>query len=373
MMTSGNTSIPAPSGEHRTVIVGMSGGVDSSVSAALLQDSGYDVTGLFMKNWEEDDGTEYCTAQQDLEDAQAVCQHLGIELQEANFAAEYWDNVFEHFLFEYRAGRTPNPDVLCNREIKFNVFSEYARLLGADYVATGHYARLDHSGDQTRLLKGLDRQKDQSYFLQSVSAEQLEKYLFPVGGMEKHEVRSQAQSRGLPVFDKKDSTGICFIGERRFRDFLQDYLPRSPGDIVDTSGRQMGRHDGLVFYTIGQRQGLGIGGIANASDDPWYVVEKRLNTNSLIVAQGNNHPALFSSALDCADIHWVSGAAPATPCRLQSKVRYRQPDQPCELTRSDAGYSVAFDQAQRAVTPGQWVCFYDDDICLGGGIIEARR
>jgi len=365
-------STPPPIAQA-AVIVGMSGGVDSSLSAALLREAGYDVSGLFMKNWDEDDGTEYCTAQQDLEDAQAVCKHLGIRLHEANFAAEYWDNVFAHFLREYQAGRTPNPDVLCNREIKFNVFAEYAGLLGAEFIATGHYARLDHREDQTRLLKGVDRQKDQSYFLQSVSAEQLKNCLFPIGGMEKHAVRSEAQARGLPVFDKKDSTGICFIGERRFRDFLENYLPKTPGAIVDTSGREIGRHEGLVFYTIGQRQGLGIGGIANSSEAPWYVVDKQLTTDTLVVAQGNDHPALFSRQLDCADVHWVSGETPQLPDHLHAKIRYRQADQRCELAKTESGYTVTFEQPQRAVTEGQWVCFYDNDVCLGGGVIEARR
>lgn len=352
-----------------TVIVGMSGGVDSSVAAKLLLDQGYAVQGLFMKNWEEDDGTEYCTAIDDLADAQSVCDLLGIPLHTANFSSEYWDNVFDHFLKEYRAGRTPNPDILCNREIKFNVFREYAEILGADRIATGHYVRLEES-PEPRLLKGVDQGKDQTYFLQSVSAQQLKGCLFPVGHLEKPEVRRVAEAAGLPTHAKKDSTGICFIGERRFQDFLSQYIPAKPGKIVSTEGDIVGEHSGVMFYTLGQRQGLGIGGVKDSPDAPWYVVAKDVERNELTVAQGNQHPALYSDILFCDEIAWVDGHGPTIPTRLSAKTRYRQPDQDCLVEAIESGYQVTFDEQQRAVTPGQWACFYDGDVCLGGGIIE---
>jgi len=352
------------------VIVGMSGGVDSSVSALLLKEQGYRVEGLFMKNWDEDDGTEYCTAKADYADAQAVADRLGITLHGANFAAEYWDNVFEHFLAEYQAGRTPNPDILCNREIKFKAFLDYALQLGADYIATGHYTRRgEHNGKGT-LLKGKDPNKDQSYFLHAVGHHELEKTLFPIGEIDKPQVRQMAQSEGLVTHDKKDSTGICFIGERRFKDFLQQYLPAQPGDIYSLDDELLGQHQGLMYHTIGQRQGLGIGGLANHSDEPWYVVGKDLEQNILRVAQGNDHPALFSAQLRTAELYWVSGEAPATPLRCTAKVRYRQADQDCQVSRVADGFAVDFDQPQRAVTPGQSVVFYDGERCLGGGVIE---
>ncbi len=352
------------------VIVGMSGGVDSSVSALLLKEQGYRVEGLFMKNWDEDDGTEYCTAKEDYADAQAVADRLGIALHGANFAAEYWDNVFEHFLAEYKAGRTPNPDILCNREIKFKAFLDYALQLGADYIATGHYTRRGEVGGKATLLKGLDPNKDQSYFLHAVGHSELEKSLFPIGDIEKPEVRQLAHSQGLVTHDKKDSTGICFIGERRFKDFLQQYLPAQPGEIYSLEGEHLGQHHGLMYHTIGQRQGLGIGGLANHGDQPWYVVGKDLESNVLHVAQGNDNPALFSSQLSTGEVYWVSGEPPATPLRCSAKVRYRQSDQACELAPEGAGYRVVFEQPQRAVTPGQSVVFYDGDRCLGGGVIE---
>src|SRR5210317_2187450 len=354
----------------KKVIVGMSGGVDSSVSALLLQQQGYRVEGLFMKNWEEDDGTQYCTAKEDFADAQAVADKLGIELHGANFAAEYWDNVFEHFLQEYRAGRTPNPDILCNREIKFKAFLEYALMLGADYIATGHYTRCGQDQGKGTLLKGLDHNKDQSYFLHAVGHAELEKTLFPVGEIEKPRVRELAAQHGLATAKKKDSTGICFIGERRFKDFLQQYLPAQPGEIRSLEGELLGRHQGLMYHTIGQRQGLGIGGLANHRDAPWYVVDKDLQNNVLLVAQGNDHPALFKSTLFASDVMWTSGNEPQLPLTCTAKVRYRQTDQTCTVERNETGYSVRFQQPQRAVTPGQSVVFYQGDQCLGGGIIE---
>ncbi|MBL4835380.1 MAG: tRNA 2-thiouridine(34) synthase MnmA [Pseudomonas sp.] len=363
------TSIAKPSDQTR-VIVGMSGGVDSSVSAALLLEQGYQVEGLFMKNWDEDDGTEYCTAREDLADAQAVSDRLGIKLHTANFAAEYWDNVFEHFLEEYKAGRTPNPDILCNREIKFKAFLDYALTLGADLIATGHYVRRAEREGQTVLLRGLDGNKDQSYFLHAVGSEQIARTLFPVGELEKPEVRRIAEKHDLATARKKDSTGICFIGERRFSDFLKQYLPAQPGDIETTEGKVIGRHHGLMYHTIGQRQGLGIGGLQGASDDPWYVLEKNLERNVLVVGQGNDHPWLFSSALGCSTLYWVNDLEVSAPQRLTAKVRYRQPDQDCTLERTANGYLIRFDIPQRAVTPGQSVVLYDGDICLGGGVIE---
>jgi len=353
------------------VIVGMSGGVDSSVAALLLKEQGFRVEGLFMKNWEEDDGTEYCTAKEDFADAQSVADSLGIPLHGANFAAEYWDNVFEHFLAEYRAGRTPNPDILCNREIKFKAFLEYALMLGADYIATGHYARRGEQSGNATLLKGLDSNKDQSYFLHAVDHSQLEKTLFPIGETEKSDVRELALAHGLSTAKKKDSTGICFIGERRFRDFLQQYLPAQPGEIHSLDGDVLGEHQGLMYHTIGQRQGLGIGGMAGRSEAPWYVVDKDLDRNVLLVAQGNDHPALFRSTLYVGNLYWVSGEAPPMPLRCAAKVRYRQPDQPCRVQALPAdGYRVDFDTPQRAITPGQAVVFYEGDRCLGGGVIE---
>jgi tRNA-specific 2-thiouridylase len=353
------------------VIVGMSGGVDSSVAALLLMQQGYQVEGLFMKNWEEDDGTEYCTAREDLADAQAVADTLGIKLHSANFAAEYWDNVFEHFLAEYRAGRTPNPDILCNREIKFKAFLEYALILGADMIATGHYSRRGENEGKASLLKGLDHNKDQSYFLHAVGHRELERSLFPLGAIEKPEVRRIAASHGLQTHSKKDSTGICFIGERRFKDFLQQYIPAQPGVIRDLAGNELGQHQGLMYHTIGQRQGLGIGGLADHGDEPWYVVEKNLADNELLVAQGNSHPALFKSSLQVGNIFWIAGEAPALPLACKAKTRYRQADQDCTLAPRQQGYEVHFPQPQRAITPGQSVVFYLGQRCLGGGVIEA--
>ncbi|OUR70178.1 tRNA 2-thiouridine(34) synthase MnmA [Marinomonas sp. 42_23_T18] len=353
------------------VIVGMSGGVDSSVSALLLIQQGYQVEGLFMKNWDEDDGTEYCTAKDDLADAQSVCDKLGIKLHTANFAAEYWDNVFEHFLEEYKAGRTPNPDILCNKEIKFKAFLEYANALGADFIATGHYVRRTHDDNQAKLLKGLDNNKDQSYFLYAVGKDEIAKSLFPVGELEKPEVRRLAQEHDLITHNKKDSTGICFIGERRFKDFLEQYLPAQPGKINTLEGDTIGRHSGLMYHTIGQRQGLGIGGLANYSDEPWYVVEKDLDNNVLLVTQSSDDKPLYKTHLNANNMDWVARVSPKLPLKCKAKCRYRQPDQDCIISANDDGsIEVSFEQAQRAITPGQSVVFYLDEVCLGGGIIN---
>jgi len=359
---------------HETrVIVGMSGGVDSSVSALLLQQQGYQVEGLFMKNWDEDDGTEYCTAITDLADAQAVCDKIGIKLHQANFAAEYWDRVFEYFLEEYKAGRTPNPDILCNKEIKFKAFLDYAITLGADYIATGHYVRKQDHGDQAWLLKGLDDNKDQSYFLYAVGGDKIAKTLFPVGEIEKPEVRRLAEEHDLITHDKKDSTGICFIGERKFADFLKQYLPAQPGNIVTDTGDIIGTHQGLMYHTIGQRQGLGIGGLKNYDESPWYVAQKNLDDNTLVVVQGSSHPLLFADALHCGNLDWINGM-PTLPFKCSAKVRYRQADQECEIISTDDGkLYVVFDKPQRAITPGQSIVFYDSERCLGGGIIEVTK
>jgi tRNA-specific 2-thiouridylase len=351
------------------VIVGMSGGVDSSVSALILKEQGYQVEGLFMKNWEEDDGTEYCTAKEDFADAQAVADKLDIVLHGANFAAEYWDNVFEHFLHEYRQGRTPNPDILCNREIKFKAFLDYALMLGADAIATGHYTRRGEADGKATLLKGLDPNKDQSYFLHAVGHRELNKTLFPVGEIEKPEVRRLAEQYDLATARKKDSTGICFIGERRFKDFLQQYLPAQPGEIHTLDGDVLGHHQGLMYHTIGQRQGLGIGGLAHHSDAPWYVVDKNLDDNVLLVAQGNDHPALFKTTLYTEAPFWVAGDTPELPLQCTAKVRYRQADQACTVYAQGDGLKVVFETPQRAVTPGQSAVFYRDDVCLGGAVI----
>jgi tRNA-specific 2-thiouridylase len=359
---------------QKKVIVGMSGGVDSSVSAWLLQQQGYQVEGLFMKNWEEDDGEEYCTAADDLADAQAVCDKLGIKLHKINFAAEYWDNVFEHFLDEYKAGRTPNPDILCNKEIKFKAFLEFAAEdLGADYIATGHYVRRADVAGKSQLLRGLDGNKDQSYFLYTLSHQQIAQSLFPVGELEKPEVRRIAEELDLITAKKKDSTGICFIGERKFRDFLGRYLPAQPGEIETVEGEIVGEHQGLMYHTLGQRKGLGIGGRKESNDDPWYVVDKDVARNRLIVAQGGDHPRLMSVGLIAQQLHWIDRQPVTSPLRCTVKTRYRQSDIPCEiLPLGDDRIEVRFDEAVAAVTPGQSAVFYLDDVCLGGGIIEQR-
>ena len=351
------------------IIVGMSGGVDSSVAAYLLLEQGYAVEGLFMKNWEEDDTGEYCTAAVDLEDAQQVCDRLGIRLHTVNFSAEYWDRVFEHFLAEYRAGRTPNPDVLCNREIKFRAFLDHAISLGAEAIATGHYVRGGISDPQHRLLKAVDDNKDQSYFLYMLSHEQLSHAMFPLGDIEKPRVREIAEQQGFANSRKKDSTGICFIGERNFRDFLERYLPAQPGDICTTDGKVIGQHHGLMYYTIGQRQGLGIGGLRDADEQPWFVAEKDLDNNRLIVVQGGEHPLLYKQGLLAIDLHWTQAEPPVLPMQCMAKTRYRQPDQACTVTTHNHGLRVLFSEPQRAITPGQSIVFYAGDICLGGAII----
>lgn len=358
-----------PTPKH--IIVGMSGGVDSSVSAFLLKEAGFSVEGVFMKNWEgDDDADSHCPATQDRLDAQAVCDQLNISLHTVNFADKYWERVFAYFLEEYRAGRTPNPDILCNKEIKFKSFLEYAKQRGADAIATGHYVRKRHDADGIKLLKGNDPLKDQSYFLHALNEEQLANSLFPVGELPKSEVRAIAEKLGLKNHAKKDSTGICFIGERKFKTFLSEYLPAQPGVIEDINGETIGRHDGLMFYTIGQRQGLQIGGRKGKAELPWYVVEKDIKRNVLIIAQGE-HPALFKSSLTASRLHWIN-QPPRLPLQAAAKTRYRQPDQPCIIeTITDTQCRVTFTEPQRAITPGQSVVFYQGDICLGGGIIDS--
>ena len=347
------------------VVVGMSGGVDSSVAALLLKRQGYEVVGLFMKNWEDDDTDEYCSTRQDLVDAAAAADVIGIELEAVNFAAQYKDRVFAEFLREYSAGRTPNPDVLCNAEIKFKAFLDHATHLGAAKIATGHYARVDSQDRRHRLLRGLDTEKDQSYFLHRLRQEQLARAMFPVGELKKTEVRRLALEARLPNHAKKDSTGICFIGERPFREFLNRYLPKVPGEIVDERGRAVGQHIGLAFYTIGQRKGIGIGG----AGEPWYVAGKDLPANKLIVVQGHDHPLLMKRSLQAADTSWVAGAPPEGSAH-SAKTRYRQADAPCTLSRvMESEIRVEFPTPQWAVTPGQSVVLYDGEACLGGGVI----
>jgi tRNA-specific 2-thiouridylase len=352
------------------IMVAMSGGVDSSVSALLLKQQGRSLAGMFMKNWEEDDRLGACTAAEDAADAQRVADALGIVLHRRNFAAEYWDYVFEEFLAEYRAGRTPNPDILCNREIKFKTFLDHATDLGAEFIATGHYVRSDCRDGVHRLLKGRDSGKDQSYFLYTIGQEQLARTLFPVGELVKSDVRKAAAEAGLPVHDKKDSTGICFIGERNFREFLSEYIPPAPGEVRTLDDRCIARHHGLQYYTLGQRQGLGIGGVKGCPDEPWYVLHKDMENNVLYVGQGHDHPWLFSALLRAEQLSWVSGTAPRAGTRLTAKVRYRQADQVCTVSEiGEDAMVLEFAEPQRAVTAGQSVVLYDGENCLGGGII----
>ncbi len=362
---------------NKKIVVGMSGGVDSSVSAYLLKEQGWDVIGLFMKNWEEDDDTGYCSAAQDLADAQAVCDKIGIELKTVNFAAEYWDNVFEHFLSEYRSGRTPNPDILCNSEIKFKAFMDYAfSLLGGEYMATGHFVRNRFNSETGKyeLLRGKDPNKDQSYFLHAVSHDRIAKSIFPVGGMiKKTEVRTLAEKLELKTASKKDSTGICFIGERRFKEFLNRFLPAKPGNIETADGKVIGHHDGLMYHTLGQRKGLGIGGMKDSDRDPWYVVDKDLERNVLIVAQGGNNKLLMSTGLNASKLTMVNREPVNQPFKCTVKTRYRQPDIPCTVyPEDDDCVRVVFDHPVAAVTPGQSAVFYNNEVCLGGGVITER-
>jgi len=353
------------------IIVGMSGGVDSSVAALLLRQQGHAVHGVFMKNWEGDDVDDHCAAEDDLKDAQQVCEALDIPLQGVNFADQYWDRVFHYFLQEYGAGRTPNPDILCNREIKFRAFLDYALARGAEKIATGHYARIREQDGHYYLLRGKDHNKDQSYFLYTLNQEQLARSLFPVGELAKSEVRQLAQAHDLVTHDKKDSTGICFIGERDFRAFLKHYLPAQPGAIHTPDGEWLGRHEGLMYYTLGQRQGLGIGGVKGHEGATWYVADKDLDNNILIVVDGHDHPLLYSRQLTATDLHWVSGEAPSLPLHCTARTRYRQQDAACTIeSMHDTLCAVRFDDPQWAVTPGQSIVFYQDEICLGGGIIQ---
>ncbi|MFG6447822.1 tRNA 2-thiouridine(34) synthase MnmA [Roseateles sp. BYS180W] len=358
------------------VVVGLSGGVDSAVSAHLLKQAGHEVVGIFMKNWEDDDDSEYCSTRQDFLDAAAVADVLGIEIEHVNFAAQYKDRVFAEFLREYQAGRTPNPDVLCNAEIKFKAFLDHAVATGAEKIATGHYARVREQGGQVQLLKGCDPLKDQSYFLHRLQQHQLAKTLFPVGELPKTEVRRIAAEIGLPNAKKKDSTGICFIGERPFREFLNRYLSHKPGPIVDERGRQLGQHVGLSFYTLGQRQGLGIGGVkekgaprGGGEHAPWFVARKDLERNALVVVQGHEHPLLQYRALVAQDLSWTSGQAPEFG-GYGAKTRYRQADAACVLQPGSGEIRLEFPQPQWAVTPGQSAVIYQGEVCLGGGVID---
>ena len=352
------------------VVVGLSGGVDSAVAALLLKRAGHEVVGLFMKNWEDDDDERYCSTREDLVDAVSVAEKIGIDIEAVNFAAEYRERVFASFLTEYRAGRTPNPDVMCNAEIKFKAFLDHAMALGAQRIATGHYARVAERDGRFVLLKGLDASKDQSYFLHRLTQAQLARTLFPVGHLPKTQVRQIAREAGLPNHAKRDSTGICFIGERPFREFLSRYLPREPGAMVTPEGERVGAHQGLMYYTLGQREGLGIGGVRGAPEEPWYVAAKDLQENVLYVVQGHEHPALMKERLAAANLSWISGRLPHTHWVYAAKTRYRQADAACDIESVDGERcEIAFAAPQWAVTPGQSVVVYESRVCLGGGII----
>jgi tRNA-specific 2-thiouridylase len=358
--------------EKKRVVVGLSGGVDSSVAALLLKQQGYEVTGLFMKNWEDDDTEDYCSSRQDLIDAVSVADKIGIDIEQVNFSAEYKERVFSEFLVEYKAGRTPNPDVMCNAEIKFKAFLDHAMAMGADYIATGHYAQVRENDGMFQLLRADDGTKDQSYFLYRLNQQQLSKTLFPLGNLTKIEVREIARREGLATHDKKDSTGICFVGERPFRDFLNRYIPANPGDICTPDGARVGRHNGLMFYTLGQRQGLGIGGLRNGDGDAWYVAEKDLVRNRLTVVQGHDHAMLFTDRLTAVNLNWISGTTPHCGWVYGAKTRYRQKDAPCVISAvTRQSCAVDFAEPQWAVTPGQSVVIYESNVCLGGGIIES--
>lgn len=351
------------------VVIGMSGGVDSSVAALVLKQQGYDVIGIFMKNWDEKDEFGYCTSAEDYEDVRKVCDQIGIPYYTVNFEKEYWDRVFTYFLEEYKKGRTPNPDVMCNKEIKFKAFLDYALKIGADYLATGHYAQVDFFNDEFHLIRGIDTNKDQTYFLCTLGQYQLSKAMFPIGHLKKSKVREIALEAGLKTAEKKDSTGICFIGERNFKEFLSHYLPAQPGEIRTFSGEIKGRHEGLMYYTLGQRKGLGIGGAGTG--EPWFVAEKDIKNNVLYVVQGEKDPRLYSYGLLATDLHWVSLKTKPTSFQCSAKFRYRQPDQGVTVyLREDNTCIVVFEKPQKAVTPGQAVVFYDKEICLGGGTID---
>lgn len=356
------------------VIVGLSGGVDSSVAALVLKHQGYEVEGLFMKNWEGDDTEDYCPAAEDLKDVMAVAEVLDIPVHIENFSGDYWDRVFEHFLAEYGAGRTPNPDILCNKEVKFKAFLQHALELGADFIATGHYARIARNeNNECFLLKGLDNNKDQTYFLYTLQQHQLQKSMFPVGELEKPVVRQLAEMAELITHDKKDSTGICFIGERKFKDFLQRFLPAKPGEIVDDQGNVIGKHDGLMYHTLGQRKGLGIGGGHGTGNEPWYAADKDLENNQLIAVQGKQHPLLQHQFLIADTLDWVSGEMPTLNTSLKAKIRYRQAEELCQIVQQkDGKIIVKFNDNQTAIAPGQSVVFYDGEKCLGGGVITQR-
>lgn len=353
----------------KKVVLGMSGGVDSSVSAYLLKEQGYEVIALFMKNWEENDDDGVCTTTDDYEDVRKVCSQLGIKYYTINFVQEYWDKVFTYFLDEYKKFRTPNPDVLCNKEIKFKAFLEYALKLEADYIAMGHYARVDFVDGEYRLLRGLDSNKDQSYFLCGLNQYQLSKTIFPIGELVKSDVRKIAKEQGLATANKKDSTGICFIGERDFNEFLSKFLPAQPGDIVNEKGEKLGKHNGLIYYTFGQRKGLGIGG--QGSGEPWFVAEKDVTNNRLIVVQGADNPKLFSKGLLAKDVNWILDYKYDPKIKLTAKLRYRQQDIEVDIeVAGENSYRVAFKEPQKGVTPGQFVVFYNKEVCLGGGVID---